>query len=308
MRAWSIRPCHAHITPVSPPVSRPRRTARQPADKRRRNGCLDVRPRPFWSLTPTPRRASAASPAGPGSSTRTRPALAERLPRADVLLVWDFTSHAVRDGVAGRGPAAALGAHGERGRGPSDVPRTRRLRHGGDQRPRGLRPADRRVRRRAGPGDGQGPAPDAGAAAGADVAAPRVAAGAGHRARAWSGPGPSGGRSRAPSRRSASPPPSSAALAHRDPRPRGPGPADGPRRLGDRGGPAHGRDARHVRRPPVRDDAALRPVHQHRPRASWSSRTRWPRRCPSGGSRVPPWTSSTPNPCRPTARCGRSRA
>ncbi|WP_039932684.1 D-2-hydroxyacid dehydrogenase [Streptomyces viridochromogenes] len=30
--------------------------------------------------------------------------LAERLPRADVLLVWDFTSHAVRDAWPGEGP------------------------------------------------------------------------------------------------------------------------------------------------------------------------------------------------------------
>ena len=40
--------------------------------------------------------------------------LAGQLPLADVLLVWDFTSHAVRARLAGRGPAAALGAHRER--------------------------------------------------------------------------------------------------------------------------------------------------------------------------------------------------
>lgn len=108
-------------------------------------------------------------------------------------------------GLAGRGAAAALGAHGECGRGPPDVSGTGRGRHRGDQRPGCLRPADRRVRRRAGPGDGQGPAPDVGPPAGADLAAPRVAAGRRRRARASSGPGPSGGRSSPPSRRSASP-------------------------------------------------------------------------------------------------------
>lgn len=30
--------------------------------------------------------------------------LAERLPQADVLLVWDFTSHAVREAWPGDGP------------------------------------------------------------------------------------------------------------------------------------------------------------------------------------------------------------
>ena len=63
---------------------------------------------------------------GPGAELRhvTEDGLADALPTADVLLVWDFLSDAVP--APGPGAAARLGAHRQRGRRPAAVPRTGR--------------------------------------------------------------------------------------------------------------------------------------------------------------------------------------
>ncbi|CAK7284319.1 hypothetical protein SGPA1_30192 [Streptomyces misionensis JCM 4497] len=171
-------------------------------------------------------------------------------------------------GVARPGAPAGLGAHGERGRGPSDVPGAGRLADGGHQRARRLRPAGRRVRGGPGAGRGQGSAAHPGAAAGAGVAAPGEPAGGGYPClcgrfgshRPGDRPGAEGAGGDDGTGR--------AGAADRCVRAGRPGPADLPRGLGDRGGTADGGDVPHVRRAPVRRDAALRVLRQRRARAA----------------------------------------
>lgn len=190
--------------------------------------------------------------------------LAERLPRADVLLVWDFTSHAVRRAWPGEGSRprwvhtasagvdhlmcpelASSGTVVTNARGifdrpiaeyvaalvlamAKDLPRTWDLQRQREWRHReSQRVAGTRAcgRFRADRADDR---QDAQGARGDD--------------------GPGG-----------------AYRAHRDPRARGARPADGARRLGGVGGAAHRGHVRHVRRAALRDDAALGALHQRRP-------------------------------------------
>ena len=214
MRAWSIRASQtatAHRSRSSETQLRGRRARPEKRTRIAKRFPDDAR---TDSARPRRRPAAPPRPADRAGADRARRRVDARRATAARRRAAGLGLHLARGAprLARRGSAAALGAHGERRGRPSDVPRTRRVRHGGDQRARRLRPADRRVRGRAGPRHGQGSA-----AAPWDlqrqrrVAAPRVAAGRGHPRLRGRFAGRSGGRSSGRSRRSVSRRPSSGA-------------------------------------------------------------------------------------------------